>query len=199
MFKRIQVVTGLYGGQVNNMQTASTHTVPYDKYKLNPCFKWAKTVQKISFQLSADTGKNKAKSFYSYFYNIQVNLISTHILAQAHFSKKIWHISAHNLRTFLCPRSGWQSVSFKSNHAVHCYICKWYVFVTKVSSEISVFSIGCKTAGQSIPSCARIWGSVVTFRSQKGVREQTSLGNGGLAIQQKLLWNYYWKDICLYV
>ena len=87
MFKHIHWSLAFMEGQVNNMQISSTHTVSCDKYKLNPCLKWAKIVQKISFQLSADTGKNKVKSFYNYFYNLQVNLISTHILAQVHFSK----------------------------------------------------------------------------------------------------------------
>jgi hypothetical protein len=79
MFKLIQVVTGLYDKWTNaNSQTIrSTHIVSCDKCKLNPSLKLAKHVQKISFQLSADTGKNKVRSFYNYFYNIYMNLILT--------------------------------------------------------------------------------------------------------------------------
>jgi hypothetical protein len=84
MFKIIQVVTGLYdrtSEQHANSQTiCSTHIRACDKCKFNPCVKWARNVQKISFQLSVDTGKNKVRSFYNYFYKLYMNLILTQFM-----------------------------------------------------------------------------------------------------------------------
>jgi len=40
-------------------------------------------------------------------------------------------------------------------------------YLSKIISEISVFNFGCLTSGHSIYSWARMWGSMVIFRSQK--------------------------------
>jgi hypothetical protein len=77
MFELIQVYDRTSEQHANSQTIHSTHIFECDKCKLNPCLKWAKTVQKISFQLSADTGKNKVRSFYNYFYKLYVNLILT--------------------------------------------------------------------------------------------------------------------------
>ena len=79
----------------HNTQTARTHAVHTSFHVIN--INWIlvsnepKIVQKISLQLSIDTGKNKVKSFYNNFCELYVNLISTHILAQVHFSKNMIH------------------------------------------------------------------------------------------------------------
>jgi hypothetical protein len=44
----------------------------------------------------------------------------------------------------------------------------WYLFVTKISSQIPVFNTGYQSEGQSVSPRARIWGSVVIFRSLTG-------------------------------
>jgi hypothetical protein len=51
-----------------------------------------------------------------------------------------------------------------------------YSYLSKISSEIYIFNLG-YVSPDSLFTWARIWGSVVIFRSQNGVREQKSLGN----------------------
>ena len=66
-----------------------------------------------------------------------------------------------------------------SNQAVHCCGCYWriYCYLSKISSEIWIFNVGYMSTKRSVFTAARMWGSVVIFRSQNGVREQKSLGN----------------------
>jgi hypothetical protein len=78
--------------QHTNSQTIrSTHIVACDKCKLNLASNEPKLFKNISFQFSVDTGKNKVRSCYNYFYKFYLNLISAHNLEQVHFSKNMIH------------------------------------------------------------------------------------------------------------
>ena len=55
------------------------------------------------------------------------------------------------------------TVSFRSNHAMHCYIC----YVISGLKHMSL-NFGWLSFGHFIFASARMWGSVVIFRNQKG-------------------------------
>ena len=58
-----------------------------------------------------------------------------------------------------------------SDHAGHCCVCSWCVFVTKISSEVPVINIRHQSAGQSVPPWAMIWGSAGIFRRESASRQ----------------------------
>jgi len=54
------------------------------------------------------------------------------------------------------------------------------MYVSKISSETYIFHSGYLLSGQYIFMWARMWGSVVILRRQKGVLEQKILRNAAL-------------------
>jgi len=61
-----------------------------------------------------------------------------------------------------------------SNHVLHCYLCHWYVRVSKSSSKIQLWTpIVFIYVRKDVRTCGE-------FSKQQGVREQKSLGSNGL-------------------
>jgi hypothetical protein len=68
-------------------------------------------------------------------------------------------------------------------------ICIRSYEVSKISSEIYFFNFGYLLSGHSIFTSARMWGSVVIFRSQKGSASKKRLSNTDLELPKSCVQN----------
>jgi len=64
-------------------------------------------------------------------------------------------------------------------HDIVTYATGMYSQLYKISSEIHILNFGFPSSGQSVFARARMWGSIVIFRIQKGPRAKT-FGTHGL-------------------
>ena len=70
------------------------------------------------------------------------------------------------------------------------YATGMYQCLSKISSKTYIFHSGYLSSGYFIFMWARMWGSVVILRSQKGVREQQDVEDARLAAWMASIWHH---------